>query len=220
MSFGVCKMCIRDRDYSEKKMYKAKLHDGEVEVMILAQEKKADLVIIDDNAAKKTAKYLGLTVTGTLGVLIKAKHQGIINEVRPFLSKMRANGFYVRDADVYKRQVVPQYEHIFGEEENAGRLPERVRNSTMRVQLFDGALRQTRRMLEADYKTAIPRYYNHGMQLLIPICLQSPGKPDLALACMKTADGSRYLGRTCLTLKMAYHNARLLARLDLSLIHI
>lgn len=33
----------------------------------------ADLVIIDDNAAKKTAKYLGLTVTGTLGVLIKAK---------------------------------------------------------------------------------------------------------------------------------------------------
>ncbi|MFR8562888.1 MAG: DUF3368 domain-containing protein [Blautia sp.] len=79
-------------------MYKAKLHDGEVEVMILAQEKKADLVIIDDNAAKKTAKYLGLTVTGTLGVLIKAKHQGIINEVRPFLSKMRANGFYVSDA--------------------------------------------------------------------------------------------------------------------------
>lgn len=112
--------------------------------------------------------------------------------------------------------VVPQYEHIFGEEENAGRLPERVRNSTMRVQLFDGALKQTRRMLEADYKTAIPQYYNHGIQLLIPICLQSPGKPDLALACMKTADGSRYLGRTCLTLKMAYHNARLLARLDSS----
>lgn len=43
------------RDRSEKKMYKAKLHDGEVEVMILAQEKQADLVVIDDNAAKKTA---------------------------------------------------------------------------------------------------------------------------------------------------------------------
>lgn len=53
------------RDDTEKKMYKAKLHAGEVEVMILAQEQKADLVIIDDNAAKKTAKYLGLTVTGT-----------------------------------------------------------------------------------------------------------------------------------------------------------
>lgn len=94
------------KDYSEKKMYKAKLHDGEVEVMILAQEQKADLVIIDDNAAKKTAKYLGLTVTGTLGVLIKAKRQGIINEVRPLLSEMRANGFYVSDA--VERMVLEQ----------------------------------------------------------------------------------------------------------------
>ena len=83
------------KDHSEKKMYKAKLHDGEVEVMILAQEQKADLVILDDNAAKKTAKYLGLTVTGTLGVLVKAKHQGLIEEVRPLLSEMQKNGFYV-----------------------------------------------------------------------------------------------------------------------------
>lgn len=113
-------------------------------------------------------------------------------------------------------EIIPQYEHIFGEEENAQRLPENVRNSGMRVQLFDGALRQTRRMLEADYKTAIPQYYNHSIQLLIPICLQNPGQPDLALACVKTADGAKYLGRTCLTLRMAYHNARLIARLDSS----
>ena len=116
-------------------------------------------------------------------------------------------------------EIIPQYEHIFGEEENAQRLPESVRTSGMRVQLFDGALRQTRRMLEADYRTAIPQYYNHSIQLLIPICLQHPGKPDLALACVKTADGSCYLGRTCLTLKMAYHNARLLARLDGGWLH-
>ncbi len=86
------------RDHSEKKMYKAKLHDGEVEVMILAQEQKADLVILDDNAAKKTAKYLGLSVTGTLGVLVKAKRKGIIKEVRPLLSEMRQNGFYISNA--------------------------------------------------------------------------------------------------------------------------
>lgn len=62
----------------------------------------------------------------------------------------------------------------------------------------------------------IPQYYNHSIQLLLPICLRHPGKPDLALACMKTSDGSKYLGRTCLTLRMAYHNARLLARVDRS----
>ena len=85
------------KDYSEKKMYKARLHDGEVEGMILAQEQKADLVVIDDNAAKKTAKYLGLTVTGTLGILVKAKQCGIIKEVRSLLSEMKQNGFYVSD---------------------------------------------------------------------------------------------------------------------------
>jgi hypothetical protein len=115
-----------------------------------------------------------------------------------------------------KLPIVPQYEHIFGDEENIQRLPENVRKSDMKLQLFDGALRQTRRMLEADYKTAIPQYYNHSIQLLIPICLQNCGSPDLALACMKTEDGTRYMGRTCLTLKMAYHNARLIARLDSS----
>lgn len=45
--------------------------------MILAQETpKADLVIIDDNAAKKTAKFLGLPVTGTMGILLKAQNRG------------------------------------------------------------------------------------------------------------------------------------------------
>lgn len=80
------------QDQSDKMMYKAKLHGGEVEVMILAQEgKKADLVVIDDNAAKKTAKYLGLTV----GVLLKAKRKGIIEEIRPILQRMEGKGFYI-----------------------------------------------------------------------------------------------------------------------------
>lgn len=86
------------RDYKEKKMYKAKLHDGEVEVMILAQEQQADLVIIDDHAAKKTAKYLGLPVTGTLGILLKAKQQGWIKEIHSLLLELKRNGFYISPA--------------------------------------------------------------------------------------------------------------------------
>lgn len=86
------------QDPAEKKMYKAKLHDGEVEVMILAQEQNADLVIIDDNAAKKTAKYLGLSVTGTLGILLKAKKLGILKKLHPLLLEMKQNGFYIDSA--------------------------------------------------------------------------------------------------------------------------
>lgn len=83
-------------DRTQRQMYRAKLHDGEVEVMILAQEPPlADLVIIDDNAAKKTAKYLGLHVTGTLGVLLKAKRMGLIEQIETIIDDLCKNGFYV-----------------------------------------------------------------------------------------------------------------------------
>lgn len=88
----ICKI----KDESQKRMYQAKLHAGEVEVMILAQESPAaDLVILDDNAAKKTAKFLGLKVTGTLGVILKAKKENYIKEVIPLLSRLIENGFYI-----------------------------------------------------------------------------------------------------------------------------
>ncbi len=77
-------------------MYQAKLHAGEVEVMILAQENpKADLVILDDNAAKKTAKFLGLNVTGSLGVILKAKKMDIIKDVTSLMNQLISNGFYI-----------------------------------------------------------------------------------------------------------------------------
>ena len=67
-----------------------------MEVMILAQEEpKADLLILDDNATKKTAKFLGLTVTGTLGIIIKAKNQGLIKSATELLEEIIGNGFYV-----------------------------------------------------------------------------------------------------------------------------
>ncbi|MBR1752798.1 MAG: DUF3368 domain-containing protein [Ruminococcus sp.] len=66
--------------------------------MILAQQDpKADLLIIDDNAAKKTAKFLGLTVTGTMGVLLRAKREDLIDKVAPLLDKIRENGFYLSE---------------------------------------------------------------------------------------------------------------------------
>jgi predicted nucleic acid-binding protein len=78
-----------------KSMYKTQLHEGEVEVMILAQEVNADLVIIDDANAKKHAKYLKLLVTGTLGVLIKAKQSGYVDKLKPMLQMMIENGIYI-----------------------------------------------------------------------------------------------------------------------------
>ena len=82
----------------EKSLFRAKLHAGEVEVMILADEMNADLLLMDDNAAKKTAKFLGMTVTGTLGILIRAKREGYIPAVRPLLDALMTDGLYISDA--------------------------------------------------------------------------------------------------------------------------
>lgn len=108
--------------------------------------------------------------------------------------------------------IIPQYDHIFGDKDNFERLPLEIRNSAMRVQLFKGTIGTAKRMLEANYKTAVPQFYKGKIQLLIPICLRAPNVPDLALTCMKTDDKSQYLGSTCLTLEMAYNNARLIAK--------
>ena len=86
---------VKIQNQMAKTMYKTQLHDGEVEVMILAKEVVADVVIIDDANAKKHAKYLGLPVTGTVGVLIKAKQEGYINELRSILQRMVESGIYL-----------------------------------------------------------------------------------------------------------------------------
>lgn len=46
---------------------------------------------------KKHAKYLGLNVTGTLGILIKAKQKGFIKEVKPLLLELKNKGIYISD---------------------------------------------------------------------------------------------------------------------------
>ena len=81
-------------------LLRAKLHAGEVETILLARKGGAELVVIDDNAAKRTARYLGLRVTGTLGVIVAAKKAGLLDSVGDAVSDLRGVGFYVSDAVV------------------------------------------------------------------------------------------------------------------------
>lgn len=67
-----------------------------------------------------------------------------------------------------------------------------------------------KKRVSENYKLAIPQYFDGKIQLLLPLCLQSDSKPDLALVVTKV--GNYYQGHTCLTLDMAYNNARLIAK--------
>lgn len=78
-----------------KKFFRVQLHDGEVEVMILGKELGADLLIIDDYVAKEYAKYLDFKVTGTLGVILRAKESGLVDKVKPQMDALIQSGIYI-----------------------------------------------------------------------------------------------------------------------------
>lgn len=71
-----------------------KLDPGEQEAIWLAEQLEADLVILDDKAARRIAMKRGLTVIGLLGILKDAAGIGLI-ELQPTFERLRAVGFWV-----------------------------------------------------------------------------------------------------------------------------
>jgi hypothetical protein len=111
-----------------------------------------------------------------------------------------------------KCELVPQIDHII--RDNISRFPSHLQSAddaNLRRHLH-GEIEEVRKKVRTNYKIAIPQYYDGKIQLLLPLCL-TPGSPnpDLAMVVHKIND-SMYTARTCLTLKMAYNNARLIVK--------
>jgi len=103
-------------------------------------------------------------------------------------------------------------DHIIAD--NKKRFPEELQSMSDfgLKNLLKGAIDSSIERAKRNYKFAIPQYYQGSIQLLLPLCLQDPKKADLALAIEQLEDFYRV--STCLTLDMAYNNARQLARPD------
>ena len=70
------------------------LDRGEQQTVLLARQHKSRLVIIDERRARSIAEYLGLPVTGTLGILAKARSDGLIPSFRDAALAMCDHGIY------------------------------------------------------------------------------------------------------------------------------
>ncbi|MBI3604542.1 MAG: DUF3368 domain-containing protein [Nitrospirae bacterium] len=77
------------------------LDEGEAELMVLAEELKAQLIIMDDKLGRRIAHLKGFPVVGTLRVLVNAKEKGIIQEIKPLLNKLKEAGFWFSE-DIYR----------------------------------------------------------------------------------------------------------------------
>ena len=70
-------------------MLRLRVHPGEAEAIALAAELAADVLLMDEQEGRKLAEEAGLPVTGTLGVLLRAKQTGAIKAVKPEIQALR-----------------------------------------------------------------------------------------------------------------------------------
>lgn len=71
--------------------------------LLLGVETPDSLVILDDALARQYARLLNLRLTGTLGVLVTAKREGLLPAVAPVLDRLQELRFRV---DLETRQAV------------------------------------------------------------------------------------------------------------------
>ncbi len=100
-------------------------------------------------------------------------------------------------------------DHILGDEENLERIPAKIRKAKNLPLLLETAVELARRKAVIEPSIIVPQGYQNRLQYLLPVCLTNMVKPDFAMT-LSVMDGY-YLGNTCLTLEMAYLNARMIA---------
>jgi uncharacterized protein len=70
----------------------AGLGQGELEAMALYKRLHADRLLVDDDRARRVARLNGISVVGSVGVLLSAKERLLIESIRPRLERIRSAG--------------------------------------------------------------------------------------------------------------------------------
>jgi uncharacterized protein len=75
------------------------LHRGEAEAITLAGQVNADILLIDEQEGRQFASQTGLSITGVLGVLLRAKSAGDIASLKHEIRALRTRAnFFIAEA--------------------------------------------------------------------------------------------------------------------------
>ncbi|OQY04133.1 MAG: hypothetical protein B6I20_03595 [Bacteroidetes bacterium 4572_117] len=78
------------------------LGQGEISAMLLYKKVNANYLLIDDNRARKIAKYNDINIVGSLGILLIAKHKKLIKKITPFINMLEESEIYISKQLVHK----------------------------------------------------------------------------------------------------------------------
>ncbi|GHV85813.1 nucleic acid-binding protein [Spirochaetia bacterium] len=81
---------------------KPALHKGEAEAITLYKEKSADFLLIDEKKGRKVAEYYDVKIIGTIGLLLKAKQEGILPRIKPYIELLQQSTIRIAP-ELYQR---------------------------------------------------------------------------------------------------------------------
>ncbi len=86
-----------DYEVQQYQLLRLELDSGEASAISLALKHTGCRIILDERKGRLVAKRLHLKVTGTVGLIVKAKETGLIKSGKTVLTQLEAHGFWLSE---------------------------------------------------------------------------------------------------------------------------
>ena len=88
---------VRSARATDPELLTVSLHRGEREAILLAEELRPDVLLIDEQIGRTLAMSRNLPLSGTLGVLERADSLGLVLDFPQILEDLKLGGFFVSE---------------------------------------------------------------------------------------------------------------------------